>query len=207
MLYQARRRTSACASHWSTRQGHRIFWCINLWRLMTLRSCSTCKFVGFIATWTWTEPAMTSFYTQVNVCIDICVRWTVINVGLSFFAAIHLRAWAQVAYAHINLFPMSFFILSHHWSVSFTCLLRWQFHANGQYIPDIVCVISLRYSEKREVYPITMHFAKSAAANALIDGYKSIELCQAYILLSIYAVPTCRWEEDCSWLYTGLAIW
>ena len=73
-------------------------------------------------------------------------------------------------------------------------------------IPSIVCAISLRYSEKREVYPIAMHFAKSAAANAMIDGYKSVELCQAYILLSIYSVPARRWEEDRSWLYTGLAI-
>jgi len=73
-------------------------------------------------------------------------------------------------------------------------------------MPDIVCAISLRYSEKRDVYPIAMHFAKSAAANALIDGYKSVELCQAYILLSIYSVPARRWEEDRSWLYTGLAI-
>jgi hypothetical protein len=73
-------------------------------------------------------------------------------------------------------------------------------------MPDIVCAIALRYSDKREVYPIAMHFAKSAAANALIDGYKSVELCQAYILLSIYSVPARRWEEDRSWLYTGLAI-
>ena len=51
-----------------------------------------------------------------------------------------------------------------------------------------------------------MHFAKSAAANALIDGWKSVELCQAYILMSIYSVPARRWEEDRSWLYTGLAI-
>ena len=51
-----------------------------------------------------------------------------------------------------------------------------------------------------------MHFAKHAAANALIDGWKSVELCQAYILMSIYAVPARRWEEDRSWLYTGLAI-
>ena len=51
-----------------------------------------------------------------------------------------------------------------------------------------------------------MHFAKSAAAHALVDGYKSVELCQAYILLSIYSVPARRWEEDRSWLYTGLAI-
>jgi hypothetical protein len=51
-----------------------------------------------------------------------------------------------------------------------------------------------------------MHFAKSAAANALVDGRKSVELCQAYILMSIYAVPARRWEEDRSWLYAGLAI-
>ena len=39
-----------------------------------------------------------------------------------------------------------------------------------------------------------------------MDGWKSVELCQAYILMSIYAVPARRWEEDRSWLYTGLAI-
>ncbi|KAM6490759.1 hypothetical protein JOM56_013722 [Amanita muscaria] len=48
--------------------------------------------------------------------------------------------------------------------------------------------------------PIPFH------TNALVDGWKSVELCQAYILMSIYAVPARRWEEDRSWLYTGLAI-
>ena len=56
------------------------------------------------------------------------------------------------------------------------------------------------------MYPIAMHFAKSAAANALVDGRKSVELCQTYILMGIYAVPARRWEEDRSWLYTSLAI-
>jgi len=70
----------------------------------------------------------------------------------------------------------------------------------------VVCAIALRYSHKPEVYPIAMHFAKSAAANALVDGWKSVELCQAYMLMSVYAVPARRWEEDRSWLYTGLAI-
>ena len=51
-----------------------------------------------------------------------------------------------------------------------------------------------------------MHFAKHSAATALIDGWKSVELCQAYILMAVYAVPAKRWEEDRSWLYTGLAI-
>jgi hypothetical protein len=51
-----------------------------------------------------------------------------------------------------------------------------------------------------------MHFSKSAAATSLIDGWKSVELCQAYLLMSVYTVPARRWEEDRAWLYLGLAI-
>ena len=70
-----------------------------------------------------------------------------------------------------------------------------------------VCAISSRYyTEKSEIYPIAMHFAKHAAASALLNGWKSVELSQAYILMSLYGVPARRWEEDRNWLYTGLAI-
>ncbi|KAJ3931253.1 MAG: putative fungal-specific transcription factor [Lentinula lateritia] len=79
--------------------------------------------------------------------------------------------------------------------------------ARCPFLFTVVCGISSRYyTEKSEIYPIAMHFAKHSAANALIDGWKTVELCQAYILMSIYAVPAKRWEEDRSWLYTGLAI-
>ncbi|KAG5730335.1 Protein priB [Termitomyces sp. T112] len=79
--------------------------------------------------------------------------------------------------------------------------------ARCPFLFTVICAISSRYYvEKSEIYPIAMHFAKHSAANALIDGWKSVELCQAYILMSIYAVPARRWEEDRSWLYTGLAI-
>ncbi|KAG2335924.1 glycoside hydrolase [Suillus weaverae] len=77
-----------------------------------------------------------------------------------------------------------------------------------RYIPlkpsSKVCAVSSRYyKEKSEIYPVAMHFAKHSAANALINGWKSVELCQAYILMSIYTVPARRWEEDRSWVYTG----
>jgi len=79
--------------------------------------------------------------------------------------------------------------------------------ARCPFLFTVICAISSRYyTEKSEIYPIAMHFAKHSAANALIDGWKSVELSQAYILMSIYAVPARRWEEDRSWLYTGLAI-
>lgn len=50
-----------------------------------------------------------------------------------------------------------------------------------------------------------MHFAKHAAATALVDGWKSVEIVQAYILMAVYAVPSRRAEEDKSWVYIGLA--
>ncbi|KAJ7124189.1 hypothetical protein C8R44DRAFT_980593 [Mycena epipterygia] len=79
--------------------------------------------------------------------------------------------------------------------------------ARCPFLFTVVCAISSRYyPEKSEIYPIAMHFAKHAAATALIDGWKSVELCQAYILMSMYTAPTRKWEEDPSWLYAGLAI-
>ncbi|KAF9653763.1 hypothetical protein BDM02DRAFT_3153137 [Thelephora ganbajun] len=80
-------------------------------------------------------------------------------------------------------------------------------YARCPFLFTVVCAVSSRYyREKSEIYPIAMHFARHAAANGLIDGWKSVELCQAYILLSTYGVPAKRWEEDRGWLYIGLAI-
>ncbi|KAF8530244.1 fungal-specific transcription factor domain-containing protein [Hysterangium stoloniferum] len=71
----------------------------------------------------------------------------------------------------------------------------------------VVCAIASRYyAPKATIYKYAMHFAKTAAASSLIDGWKSVELCQAYLLMSVYSVPARRWEEDRSWLYLGLAI-
>ncbi|KAG8685337.1 hypothetical protein FRC11_010741, partial [Ceratobasidium sp. 423] len=64
-----------------------------------------------------------------------------------------------------------------------------------------ICVISSRYYTKRpELYTIAMHFARQSAATALTDGWKSVELVQAYILMSVYPVPARGWEEDWTWL-------
>ncbi|KAF8896253.1 hypothetical protein BD779DRAFT_1433309 [Infundibulicybe gibba] len=71
----------------------------------------------------------------------------------------------------------------------------------------VICAIASRfYSERPELYPQAMHYAQLAAGTALISGRKNVELCQAYILLSLYPVPAKRWEDQRSWLYLGLAI-
>ena len=50
----------------------------------------------------------------------------------------------------------------------------------------VVCASSARYyTKKPQLYPLLVHFAKKAAASALIDGWKSVEMCQAYIILGV----------------------
>lgn len=50
-----------------------------------------------------------------------------------------------------------------------------------------------------------MHFARAAAASAFIDGWKCVEMCQAYLMLTAYAVPTQRFEDSRSGFYSGVA--
>ena len=70
-----------------------------------------------------------------------------------------------------------------------------------------VCAITSRYyTEKPDLYSTLMEYAQLAAGTALISSQKNVEMCQAYILLSLYPVPARRYEDDRSWLYLGLAI-
>ncbi|KZO97349.1 hypothetical protein CALVIDRAFT_497636 [Calocera viscosa TUFC12733] len=82
-------------------------------------------------------------------------------------------------------------------------------HVYGRcpFLFTVVCAISSRYYRERpELYQIAMHLARTSAATSLINGWKSLEICQAYIMMSVYSLPAKRWEEDRSWLYLGLAI-
>jgi hypothetical protein len=51
-----------------------------------------------------------------------------------------------------------------------------------------------------------MHFAMTSAASSLMESKKSVELCQAYLLLSVWPLPSRKYDEDRAWLYLGLAI-
>lgn len=50
-----------------------------------------------------------------------------------------------------------------------------------------------------------MHFAKASAASTVVDGWKTVETCQAYLILAAYGFPTRRFEEDRGWCYTAIA--
>lgn len=71
----------------------------------------------------------------------------------------------------------------------------------------VICAIASRfYSERPNIYPQAMQYAQLAAGNALVSGTKNVEMCAAYILMSLYPMPVKRWEQQRSWLYLGLAI-
>ncbi|KAG6831799.1 hypothetical protein H0H92_007476 [Tricholoma furcatifolium] len=71
----------------------------------------------------------------------------------------------------------------------------------------VVCAIASRfYTQRPSLYPRAMDCAQRAAGEALISGHKNVEMCSAFILLSLYPVPAKRWEDQRGWLYLGLAI-
>ncbi|KAH7325153.1 hypothetical protein B0J17DRAFT_682370 [Rhizoctonia solani] len=79
--------------------------------------------------------------------------------------------------------------------------------ARCPFLFTVICAIGSRYwIERPELYSVLMHHAKAAAATAITDGWKSLEVCQAYLLLSIYPQPARSWAEDRGWLYLGCAI-
>ncbi|TFK29876.1 hypothetical protein FA15DRAFT_663164 [Coprinopsis marcescibilis] len=71
----------------------------------------------------------------------------------------------------------------------------------------VVCAISARHLASRpDVYPHALLFAREVAGISLIEGQKSVETCQAYLLMAVYPIPKKTWSEDKSWLLMGLAI-
>lgn len=71
----------------------------------------------------------------------------------------------------------------------------------------VVCAVAARYyTDRPELYSIAMHFAMTSAASSLMDSKKSVELCQAYLILSVWPLPSLKYDEDRAWLYLGLAI-
>ena len=70
----------------------------------------------------------------------------------------------------------------------------------------IVCAIASRFFTERPIYATLMQYAQLAAGTALISGNKNVEMCQAYLLLSVYPLPARKWEDQRTWLYLGLAV-
>ncbi|EPQ52642.1 hypothetical protein GLOTRDRAFT_79762 [Gloeophyllum trabeum ATCC 11539] len=80
-------------------------------------------------------------------------------------------------------------------------------YVRSPFLFTVICAIASRfYPERPDLYPMAMEYARCAAGDALTRGQKNVEMVQGFILMSLYPVPTRRWEDDRSWIYLGLAI-
>ncbi|KAJ6630715.1 fungal-specific transcription factor domain-containing protein [Mycena sp. CBHHK59/15] len=71
----------------------------------------------------------------------------------------------------------------------------------------VICATASRfYTLRPSLYQTAHSLARDAAAKALIDGSRSVDVCQAYLLLGVYPVPKKKFVDDRSWLFMGVSI-
>ena len=73
--------------------------------------------------------------------------------------------------------------------------------ASRHYTRHYMC----HYMHRPELYQQLLDNTKCAAGAAL-NGHKTVEMCQSYLLLGVYHLPLRTFHEDGTFLYLGLAI-
>lgn len=71
-----------------------------------------------------------------------------------------------------------------------------------------VCSIASKfYTANPDLHPRLTELAKKLAFSVPAKGYKSVEIVQAYLLLSLWGCGAVeRYEQDKTWLLLGMAI-
>ena len=147
---------------------------------MKLRCCSKCEFSLRNQTWV----------RQLNYFSATSTKWACLTLSLTQFSIPHRKLAGAV----------------HSYSPSVSIIYLSYNLMEGLTIVPVCAITSRYYTEKPDLYSTLMEYAQLAAGTALISSQKNVEMCQAYILLSLYPVPARRYEDDRSWLYLGLAI-
>lgn len=75
-------------------------------------------------------------------------------------------------------------------------------------ILHLVCAIASKFYDARpELHPKLSALSRKLAFSVPEQGYKSIEIVQAYLLLSLWGCgPVERYEQDKTWLLLGMGI-
>ena len=78
-----------------------------------------------------------------------------------------------------------------------------------------VCAVTSRHHYTRhythhymrcpKLYQQLLDSAKHTGG-ATLNGHKTVEMCQSYLLLGVYHLPLCTFCKDSTFLYLGLAI-
>ncbi|KZP01066.1 hypothetical protein CALVIDRAFT_475249 [Calocera viscosa TUFC12733] len=112
----------------------------------------------------------------------------------------------------MDLFNIFFDNLNHH-----CCLLDRQFHtaplvcSRSPFLLTAVCAIASKFYKGRddggELHIRLNNVVKKLAWSTPAQGYKSVEIVQAYLLLALWGTgPVQRFEQDRTWLLLGMAI-
>lgn len=96
----------------------------------------------------------------------------------------------------------------------FATLLDRNFHtpalvcSRSPFLLTVICAISSKFYEPRpDLHPKLMDLARKLAFSVPEKGYKSVEIVQAYLLLTWWGSgPVERYENDKTWLLLGIAI-
>ncbi|EJD35898.1 hypothetical protein AURDEDRAFT_117234 [Auricularia subglabra TFB-10046 SS5] len=78
--------------------------------------------------------------------------------------------------------------------------------AKSPFLLTVIVTIAARYYTTRpDAYVRLMDVTKKMAGEAIVNTTKSIEHCQAFILLASYPAPDRKYSENRNWLYSGVA--
>ncbi|KAJ1308658.1 hypothetical protein OPQ81_004352 [Rhizoctonia solani] len=118
---------------------------------------------------------------------------------LSFVSTEEVLELFDIYFDHLN--PQSGLLERGFHTPSMVC-------SRSPFLLTTICSIAAKfYSKKHELYLKLGAIAKKLAFSVPERGYKSVEIVQAYILLSLWGSgPVERYEQDKTWLLLGLAI-
>ncbi|PPQ75279.1 hypothetical protein CVT26_015270 [Gymnopilus dilepis] len=117
---------------------------------------------------------------------------------------------------HCSLYPED---IEQLFSIYFNCvnsyfsLLDPDYHTpqkliwTSPFLFTVICAVASRYYTARpNLYTLAIEFARDCAGKGLVEGVRSVEVCQAYLIMALYPEPKKKWAEDRSWLLMGVAI-
>ncbi|KAF9479273.1 hypothetical protein BDN70DRAFT_807308 [Pholiota conissans] len=131
------------------------------------------------------QPEMLSFVSTEEVV-------ALFNI---YFDHIHASPPSGLRFMHCNLLDRNFH------TPSLVC-------SRSPFLLTTICSIASKfYTAKPDLHPRLTELAKRLAFSVPAKGYKSVEIVQAYLLLTLWGCGAVeRYEQDKTWLLLGMAI-
>ena len=93
------------------------------------------------------------------------------------------------------------------------CLLDAEWHtptficSRSPFLFTCVCTVAAKFYERRpDLHSKCLALTRKVAFDVVNRGFKSIEIVQGFLLMAMYAQPAERFEEDKTWMYSGIAL-